>query len=109
MRTAPNAEKNSTTFIIPSITPSSPWRVASATPLPGYRIKVRFLDGMEGVVDMSGLIHSETAGIFAELVDAERFDSLYVEHGAVTWPGGQDLAPDAMHAAIKQHGEWILS
>lgn len=87
----------------------SPWRVASATALPGYRIRVRFLDWLEGVVDMSGLIHSASAGVFAELVDTERFDSLYVEYGAVTWPGGQDLAPDAMHEAIKQHGTWRLS
>lgn len=109
MRATPNAEENSTAFIIPGITPSSPWRVASATPLPGYRIKVRFLDGLEGVVDMSGLIHSAAAGVFAELMEVKRFDALYVEHGAVTWPDGQDLAPDAMHDAIKQHGEWILS
>jgi hypothetical protein len=26
----------------------------------------------------------------------------------VTWPGELDLAPDAMHEAIKQQGEWIL-
>ena len=104
MRTASNAKENSATFIIPDIIPSSPWRVASATALPGYRIRVRFLDGLEGMVDMSGLIHSATAGIFAELVDAERFEALYVECGAVTWPGGQDLAPDAMHEAIKQMG-----
>jgi hypothetical protein len=28
--------------------------------------------------------------------------------GAVSWPGDLDLAPDAMHAAIKEHGTWIL-
>jgi hypothetical protein len=26
--------------------------------------------------------------------------------GAVVQPGGLDLAPDAMHAAIKLYGEW---
>jgi hypothetical protein len=26
----------------------------------------------------------------------------------VTWPGELDLAPDAMHAAILAHGEWLL-
>ena len=31
-----------------------------------------------------------------------------IDHGVVTWPGELDLAPDAMHEAIQQHGEWIL-
>jgi hypothetical protein len=31
-----------------------------------------------------------------------------IEHGAVTWPGELDLAPDAMHDAIRQHGVWVL-
>jgi hypothetical protein len=26
----------------------------------------------------------------------------------VSWPGELDLAPDAMHAAIREHGEWRL-
>jgi hypothetical protein len=26
----------------------------------------------------------------------------------VSWPGELDLAPDAMHAAIREHGEWGL-
>jgi hypothetical protein len=32
-----------------------------------------------------------------------------VTHGAVTWPGEIDLAPDAMYAEIKRGGHWILS
>ncbi|SPE30180.1 hypothetical protein SBA5_760010 [Candidatus Sulfotelmatomonas gaucii] len=31
-----------------------------------------------------------------------------LEYGAVTWPGELDLAPDAMHAAILEQGEWSL-
>jgi hypothetical protein len=29
--------------------------------------------------------------------------------GAVVWPGELDLAPDAMHAAIKELGEWQIA
>jgi hypothetical protein len=28
--------------------------------------------------------------------------------GAVQWPNGADLAPDAMYDAIRERGQWIL-
>jgi hypothetical protein len=33
---------------------------------------------------------------------------LFVDHGAVAWPGDIDLAPDAMYAEIKRNGAWVL-
>ena len=47
------------------------------------------------------------AGVFAALRDPALFAQVRVEWGAVTWPGGLDLAPDAMHEAIRQSGEWV--
>ncbi|MDA8093488.1 MAG: DUF2442 domain-containing protein [Betaproteobacteria bacterium] len=91
------------------IVPRSPWRVASVEALPDYRLNVRFLDGMEGTVDMSALVRSADAGVFAVLADPLRFAEVFVELGVVTWPGELDLAPDAMHAEICAHGEWRLS
>ncbi|SFW13454.1 Protein of unknown function [Nitrosovibrio sp. Nv17] len=76
--------------------------------LEGYRLWVRFDDGVEGEVDMGQLVHSPAAGVFAALVDQDIFAKAYVEHGAVTWPGELDLAPDAMHDEIKQNGIWVL-
>jgi hypothetical protein len=32
----------------------------------------------------------------------------HLEYGVVTWPGEIDLAPDAMHDAVKKSGRWIL-
>jgi len=43
------------------------------------------------------------------MADPARFVEVYVEHGAVTWPGELDLAPDAMYQEIKNHGEWKLA
>jgi len=60
-------------------------------------------------VDLSALVASPDAGVFARLQDRDLFGRVYVEHGAVTWPGELDLAPDAMHAAINEHGEWRLA
>jgi Protein of unknown function (DUF2442) len=75
--------------------------VASVEALPGYRLRVRFLDGLEGVVDVSGLVASPNAGVFAALVDFEAFNRVFVSLGAVCWPDGLDIAPDAIYADIK--------
>jgi hypothetical protein len=75
--------------------------VASVEALPGYRLRVRFLDGLEGVVDMSALIASPNAGVFAVLVDPDTFNRVFVRLGAVHWPGDLDIAPDAIYATIK--------
>jgi hypothetical protein len=85
-----------------------PWRVVEARPLEGFCMYVRFVDGLEGAVDMSALVRSPTAGIFARLADPSLFAQVFVEHGAVMWPGELDLAPDAMYAEIKKHGKWVL-
>jgi len=76
--------------------------------LPGFRLSVRFIDGREGTVAMSRLIHSSEAGVFAVLQDEELFSKVGLEYGAVTWPGGLDLAPDAMYDAICLNGEYVL-
>ena len=92
-----------------SLTPAGPaWRVAFVTALPGWRLYVRFNDGLEGEVEMEREVHAPDAGVFAELADPDRFAAARVEFGAVTWPGEIDLAPDAMHAEIKAHGRWVL-
>lgn len=92
----------------PGITPTATWRLAEVTVLPGYQLQVRFLDGMEGIVDMSGLIFSNEAGVFTSLRDETLFAQAHLELGVVTWPGEIDLAPDAMYEEIKLHGKWVL-
>ncbi|MGH8457815.1 MAG: DUF2442 domain-containing protein [Nevskiales bacterium] len=83
-----------------------PWRVKAVEPLPGYKLRVWFMDGLQGIVEMRSLIHSDKAGVFKVLTDKARFEQVSVEHGAVTWPGELDLAPDAMYRAIKTDGFW---
>lgn len=86
-----------------------PWRVTEVTCQPGYRLFVRFMDGLAGSVDMAGLITSPEAGVFASLRDPAVFEQARLQYGAVTWPNELDLAPDAMHEAIRQNGEWKLT
>lgn len=106
MPTRAATQGDRTAAVIPGIRPTAPWRVQAVTALPDHRLSVRFIDGLTGYVDLSALIASSQAGVFARLRDRTVFEQVRVELGAVTWPGGLDLAPDAMHAAIKQAGEW---
>jgi hypothetical protein len=64
-------------------------------------INVKTLEVMQG--------RSENAGVFAALRDETVFRRVFLEYGAVTWPGEIDLAPDAMYEEIKKNGVWLLS
>lgn len=85
---------------------SAPWHVAEVRVLTDYTLAVRFVDGTQGQVDLSRLVVSPNAGIFAPLRDPALFAKAAVEHGVVTWPGELDLAPDAMYDEIRAHGRW---
>jgi hypothetical protein len=108
MRTEPDANKDSSVAVVDEIIPRSPWRVTAVETLPDYRLRVVFADGLSGEVDMSKVVRSPKAGVFARLTDASLFAQVRLEYGAVTWPGELDLAPDAMHEAIRQSGKWEL-
>jgi hypothetical protein len=86
-----------------------PWRVEQVQAVEGYRLKVRFIDGLEGEVDMATMVHSPDAGVFAVLRDPIIFGQVFLQYGAVTWPGELDLAPDAMHERIRAEGIWVPS
>lgn len=63
--------------------------------LEGFQLKVRFDDGVEGVIDCSGKLYGS---VFEPLRDPDLFAQVDIdEFGAVIWPNGADLAPDAMH------------
>jgi hypothetical protein len=94
--------------VIAEAAPRSPWRVTEVEALPGFRLRVAFADGLTGIVDMSRMVHSPKAGVFAVLADPSLFAQVKLDLGAVTWPGELDLAPDAMHAAIQERGVWLL-
>ncbi len=102
MQTQSSTQENSATSITPPVQPRMPWRVIFVQALPHFRLCVRFVDGTQGLIDLSRQLHAPDAGVFAALTDPTLFERVFIEHGAVTWPNGIDLAPDAMHAQIKQ-------
>lgn len=96
--------------VAPPIRHTVAWRLKNATGLPGARIRVTFIDGTEGEVDMSTLLASRkvVGTLFESLRDPAVFAQVRVVLGAVQWPNGADLAPDAMYDAIREHGRWVL-
>jgi hypothetical protein len=68
--------------------------------LDGYRVHLRFEDGVEGDVDLGRLIRFE--GVFAPLRDPKEFARLTVntEIGTICWSNGADLDPDVLYAEV---------
>lgn len=45
------AQQDSPIDLTPPVCPSMPWRVLEVDALSNYRLRVRFIDGLEGTVD----------------------------------------------------------
>jgi hypothetical protein len=96
--------------IEPVIRPMAPWRVVSVSPMPDLLLRVAFVDGTIGDVDLRIFLSSSQAKgtVFELLRDQNVFAQVGVVMGAVQWANGADLAPDAMYDAIKTHGRWVV-
>ena len=69
-------------------------RVKEVSAMPGYRLKVTFRAGEQGVFDCNPYREYEClAGIWAEGV----FDKVTADHGTVMRPNGADLCPDEVY------------
>ena len=77
----------------------------SVKPIGERRLAVRFADGLSGEVEFHD---SFFRGVFEAIKDPGAFARVRCDQGFVEWPGDLDLAPDAMHAAIKERGVWVL-
>ncbi len=82
------------------MTNNPPWLVTRVQPRLQRLLDVEFSDGTAGSIDLSDLIYANDAGVFRALRDDEEFFHVFIENGAVVWPCGVDLAPDAMWARI---------
>lgn len=84
------------------------WRVRAVSVLPDYRLSVTCNDGTSGIVDMAALVNSPDAGIYADLKDAQMFQKVSIELGALTWPNGADLDPLWTHEEISKNKTWSV-
>jgi len=94
----------------PKPRPRAPWRIKKLALLGEWKIFVTFLDGTSGEVDFKKfLFNPKTDGtVFESLREPDEFAKAGLELGAVTWPNGADIAPDAMHEEVKKNGRWVL-
>ncbi len=74
-------------------------RVKSVMPLEGYSLDVTFTDGTRGTLCLAGRLFGP---VFEPLKDPALFAEAKIdEFGAVCWPNGADLAPDAMWEQVR--------
>lgn len=90
------------------VTPAAPWRIRAVNVLPGYRLSITCNDGTSGIVDMSVLVNSPNAGIYAALESTELFQQVSIEHGALAWPNGADIDPAWAHEEVSQNKIWSV-
>lgn len=104
-----NAQQDRSAGVASALRSGIPWQVVAVRPSPDYSLQVEFVDGVQGTVRMSSMVHATDAGVFAALRDPDIFMQAFAsEYGVVTWPGELDLAPDAMYDEIRANGEWVL-
>ena len=69
-----------------------------AEPLPGYRLRIAYADGVTGVVDLS---HLAGKGVFALWNDPEAFARVSIgTAGELRWSDAVDLCADALYMEI---------
>ena len=73
------------------------WDVVEVIPEPDYCPFVRFRDGLKGRVRLN---REDLTGALGPLLDLDFFRLVYIDSGAVAWPGAIDLAPDAIYAQV---------
>ncbi len=64
-----------------------------------YVIRLKFNDGAEGFVDLSGELYGE---MFEALKDKEKFKTFRLdpELNTIVWENGADLAPEFLHGRL---------
>jgi hypothetical protein len=73
-------------------------KVIRVAALSGCRLHVEFDDGTAGEIEMADRLFGP---VFEPLHDPNEFAKVFVdEFGAIAWPCGADLAPDAIHRRL---------
>ncbi len=66
--------------------------------LPGFRIRVVYASGTEGVIDLSGDVGR---GVFAPLADEAFFRTVHIgQLGQIAWSEEIEICPDAAYYEI---------
>ena len=70
----------------------------AVTALSGYKLRVKYADGVTGEVDLSRLVGK---GVFAAWNDPSAFQGVTIgDHGELRWSDNIDLCSDAVYLEI---------
>jgi hypothetical protein len=73
-------------------------RPIKVEPLSGYRLRVRYADGVEGIIDLSDQVGR---GVFAPLRDEAFFRKVQIgDRGQIAWSGDLEICPDSAYLEI---------
>lgn len=72
--------------------------VVEARLVEGFRVWLRFDDGLVGEIDLEQELDGE---IFEALRDPHYFAAFQLQGHTLTWPNGADLAPEFLHERVK--------
>jgi hypothetical protein len=69
-----------------------------------YEVKLKFSDGFIGVVTLKNIFTPPLGalGLAEDILRNAQFDKCFVKSGALVWPNGLDLCPDAIRMWIEQ-------
>jgi hypothetical protein len=77
-------------------------RIVKVKPAAGYILEIEFNDGTIGKVDLTDRLFGP---MFEPLLDQNVFNQVRIdEYGAICWPNGADLAPDALYQTMQAEG-----
>ncbi len=83
-------------------------KVTQLERLGGFRLRVRFNDGSEGVHDFTAMV-AEPGSMLEPLREETYFSRVFLEFGAPTWPNGFDIAPEWLRREMAAAGELSLA
>ncbi|HZV33096.1 MAG TPA: DUF2442 domain-containing protein [Verrucomicrobiae bacterium] len=73
-------------------------RPSKVEPLQGYRIRLTYPDGIEGILDLSENVGK---GVFAPLADEAFFRTVHLgDYGQIAWTDEIEICPDSAYEEI---------
>jgi hypothetical protein len=78
-------------------------KVTRLEKLGGFRLRVRFSDGSEGVHDFVAMVQ-EPGSALEPLRNEGYFARVFLEFGAPNWPNGFDIAPEWLRREMEAAG-----
>ena len=66
--------------------------------LPGYKLRIRYADGVTGEVDLSHLVGK---GVFSLWTDPQEFEKVHIASGGgIAWNEDVELCPDSLYMEV---------